>query len=131
MKLFEFHESLASPDSFAVCGGGGPSPCRPAGCFAVARCLVIPSPTGPWPSFPTLSSHPPHHDKPDLLSSKEPPATCSFSPKLPSSPRPYALVPHPICHLLRAQARSPPKGCLIAASGWLGQGFIACQPSSR
>lgn len=105
-------------------GGGDPSLCRPAGCAGLARCLVISSPTGPSPSFPTLSSRPPHHDKPDLLSIKEPPATCSLSPKLASSPLPYPLVPHPICHLRRARSRSSPGGCGLAARGWPGEGFI-------
>lgn len=119
------HGSLTSPpDSFAVWGGEGPSPCRPAGCAGVARCLVILSPTGPSPSLPTLSSPPPHHDKPDLLSIKEPPATCSFSPNLPSSPLPYPVVPHPICHLRRARSRSSLRGCVVAARGWPGEGFF-------
>lgn len=68
-----------------------------------ARRLVIPPqpsppPPPPLPFLPTLSSPPPHHDKPDLLSIKEPQATSPFrpplSPFLPSGP-------HPICHLHR------------------------------
>lgn len=101
----------------------GPSPCQPAGCAGVARCLVIPSPTGPSPSFPTLSSPPPHHDKPDLLSIKEPPATCSFSPNLP--PRPFriqcSLIPFVICvgpGLARLQ------GAVLPGVG-LEKGFLA------
>lgn len=52
------------------------------------------NPPPPLPSILSLSSPPPHHDKPDLLSIKEPQATFPlFPPFLPSGP-------HPICHLL-------------------------------
>lgn len=122
----------------ATRGGREPSPRRPAGCAGAARCLVIPSPTGPSPSFPTLSSPPPHHDKPDLLSIKEPPATCSLSTQPPLL-APF-LSSGPSSHLSFA-----PASVLLASEGlrrrcqglarrgtfcraWQGNG---CQLSSR
>lgn len=61
---------------------------------AACGCQRPCNPPPPLPSILSLSSPPPHHDKPDLLSIKEPQATSLlFPPFLPSSP-------HPICHLL-------------------------------
>lgn len=90
-----------------------------------ARCLVIPPPnhhhhrhpSTPRPFLPTLSSPPPHHDKPDLLSIKEPQAT---SPCRPPSLLSYPAVLIPFV-IYAVSVLVSSKGHAVAAR--LGRGF--------